>query len=60
MLQLRGHANNVTDVAWSPDDALLATCSLDNYVFVWDAHGVRVATLAGALLAGCSAFGAKP
>jgi len=38
----------VTDVAWSPDDSLLATCSLDNYVFVWDAHGARVATLAGA------------
>ncbi len=59
MLQLRGHANNVTDVAWSPDDALLATCSLDNYVFVWDATGVRVATLAGALSARLRAFGAK-
>jgi protein HIRA/HIR1 len=46
-LTLRGHANNVTDLAWSPDDALLASASLDNYVFVWDAHGSRVATLTG-------------
>jgi WD40 repeat protein len=53
VLQLRGHANNVTDVAWSPDDALLATASLDNYVFIWDATGVRVATLAGAPGAAC-------
>ena len=60
MLQLRGHANNVTDVAWSPDDALLATCSLDNYVFVWDAQGARVATLAGARRRRRAAFGAKP
>jgi protein HIRA/HIR1 len=48
VMQLRGHANNVTDVAWSPDDALLASASLDNYVFVWNAEGARVATLAGA------------
>jgi WD40 repeat protein len=50
-LTLRGHAKNVMDVAWSPDDTLLASASLDNYVFVWDASGARVATLPGA----CSA-----
>lgn len=32
----QGHRNNVTDLAWSPDDALLATCSLDNKIIVWD------------------------
>eukprot|EP00884_Botryococcus_braunii_P023583 jgi/Botrbrau1/9909/Bobra.0012s0010.2 len=31
-----GHRNNVTDLAWSPDDKLVATCSLDNTVMVWD------------------------
>ena len=48
VLSLRGHANNVTDVAWSPDDALLASASLDNLVFVWDSAGARVAKLEGA------------
>ena len=33
---LRGHSNNVTDLAWAPGDAHLATCSLDNTVIVWD------------------------
>lgn len=47
-LSLRGHANNVTDVAWSRDDALLASASLDNLVYVWDATGARVAALSGA------------
>lgn len=34
---LRGHENNVVDVAWSPDDRLLATASLDRHasVFEW-------------------------
>ena len=48
LLSLRGHANNVTDVSWSPDDTLLASASLDNLIFVWDAQGNKVATLAGA------------
>lgn len=47
-LPLRGHDNNVTDVDWSHDDSLLASCSLDNHIIVWDAAtGKRVATLAG-------------
>lgn len=29
---LRGHVNNVLDVAWSPDDRWLASCSVDNQV----------------------------
>jgi protein HIRA/HIR1 len=29
---LRGHMNNVLDVAWSPDDRWLASCSVDNKV----------------------------
>ncbi|KAK2077565.1 hypothetical protein QBZ16_004410 [Prototheca wickerhamii] len=32
---LRGHANNVVDLAWSPDDSLLATASLDGTAAVW-------------------------
>ena len=45
---LRGHNNNVTDLAWSPDSALLASASLDNTVIVWDAAtGHRIKTLAG-------------
>ncbi|KAL6779506.1 HIRA1 [Auxenochlorella protothecoides x Auxenochlorella symbiontica] len=43
---LRGHGNNVVDVAWSPDDALLATASLDGTAAVWAiASGQRVARL---------------
>jgi protein HIRA/HIR1 len=34
---LRGHALNVIDLAWSPDDAQVATASLDNRVIIWDA-----------------------
>ncbi|KAK9842260.1 hypothetical protein WJX81_003301 [Elliptochloris bilobata] len=45
---LRGHSNNITDLAWSPDDSMLASASLDNTVFVWDAaSGHRLKTLAG-------------
>jgi len=33
---LRAHANNVTDLSWSPDGSLLATASLDNTVVVWE------------------------
>lgn len=43
---LRGHGNNVVDVAWSPDDALLATASLDGTAAVWAvASGLRTARL---------------
>mmetsp|Transcript_3647 Transcript_3647/g.10485 ORF Transcript_3647/g.10485 Transcript_3647/m.10485 type:complete len:952 (-) Transcript_3647:137-2992(-) len=43
---LRGHASCVMDVAWSPDGCLLASCSLDNKVIVWDSStGGKAATL---------------
>lgn len=45
---LRGHTGDVTDLAWSPDCARLASSSIDNLVLVWAAaDGRRVATLAG-------------
>jgi protein HIRA/HIR1 len=36
---LRAHANNVTDVSWSPGDLFLATASLDNTIVVWETGG---------------------
>ncbi|KAJ2811369.1 HIR complex subunit [Coemansia furcata] len=48
MRRLTGHASDVCDVAWSPDNRYLATCGLDNQVLVWDgATFERVATLTG-------------
>ncbi|XP_030379008.1 protein HIRA homolog [Scaptodrosophila lebanonensis] len=35
---LRGHAGDVLDLAWSPGDRYLASCSVDNTVIVWEAH----------------------
>lgn len=43
---LRGHDNNVTDVDWSHDDQLLASCSLDNHIIIWD-------TKSGKKVCGC-------
>ncbi|XP_069684030.1 protein HIRA isoform X2 [Periplaneta americana] len=34
---LRGHNGDVLDMAWSPHDAWLATCSVDNTVIIWNA-----------------------
>jgi protein HIRA/HIR1 len=31
-----GNATDVADVAWSPDDRMLATCSIDNTILIWD------------------------
>ena len=28
--------SDVADVAWSPDDRMLATCSIDNTILIWD------------------------
>eukprot|EP00850_Spirogloea_muscicola_P015169 SM000114S24132 [mRNA] locus=s114:115169:120348:- [translate_table: standard] len=48
VLHLRGHAADVVDLAWSPGDAQLASCSLDNTVRVWDGRtGAPVVTLEG-------------
>jgi protein HIRA/HIR1 len=45
---LRGHVSDVIDIAWAPDDSMLASCSLDNLVIVWDpTTGQRVHTLKG-------------
>lgn len=34
---LRGHSNNITDLAWSPSGKTLASASLDNSVIIWNA-----------------------
>lgn len=45
---LRGHLNNVLDVAWSHDDRWLASCSVDNQIIIWDgATGAKVKQLEG-------------
>lgn len=33
---LRGHSGDVLDLAWSPYDAWLASCSVDNTVVIWN------------------------
>ncbi|XP_067932195.1 protein HIRA-like [Watersipora subatra] len=33
---LRGHSGDVLDLAWSPEDKFLATCSVDNTVVIWN------------------------
>lgn len=35
---LRGHGGDVLDLAWSPQDRWLASCSIDNTIIVWDAQ----------------------
>ncbi|CAB1115812.1 unnamed protein product [Ectocarpus sp. CCAP 1310/34] len=32
---LRGHSMDVLDCAWSPNDSMLVSCSIDNKVIVW-------------------------
>ncbi|SPP79644.1 protein HIRA homolog [Drosophila guanche] len=46
---LRGHAGDVLDLAWSPNDIYLASCSIDNTVIIWDAQAfpAMVTTLKG-------------
>uniref|UniRef100_A0A6I8QB75 Protein HIRA n=2 Tax=Xenopus tropicalis TaxID=8364 RepID=A0A6I8QB75_XENTR len=34
---LRSHSGDVMDVSWSPHDAWLASCSVDNTVVIWNA-----------------------
>ncbi|CAI5700904.1 unnamed protein product [Peronospora effusa] len=33
---LERHTMDVADIAWSPDDRMLATCSIDNTILIWD------------------------
>ncbi|XP_002732568.2 protein HIRA [Saccoglossus kowalevskii] len=35
---LRAHSGDILDLAWSPHDAWLASCSIDNTVVIWNAH----------------------
>ncbi|XP_035691249.1 protein HIRA-like [Branchiostoma floridae] len=35
---LRTHTGDILDLAWSPQDAWLATCSIDNTIIVWNAQ----------------------
>ena len=42
---LRGHGGDVLDLAWSPNDGLLATASVDNTVIVW--NGERLPEVRG-------------
>ncbi|CAI2173761.1 11228_t:CDS:10 [Funneliformis geosporum] len=34
--RLTGHQSDVVDLAWSRDNTYLASCGLDNLVFIWD------------------------
>ncbi|BDA47922.1 Protein HIRA [Coccomyxa sp. Obi] len=48
IVMLRGHSNNVTDLAWSKDDTYLASCSLDNTIIIWNPkNGQQITTLQG-------------
>ncbi|XP_013116021.1 protein HIRA homolog [Stomoxys calcitrans] len=46
---LRGHAGDVLDLAWSPQDRWLASCSVDNTIIIWDVQNfpVIITTLRG-------------
>ncbi|KAK6119852.1 hypothetical protein DH2020_046399 [Rehmannia glutinosa] len=47
-MTLRGHTADVVDLNWSPDDATLASASLDNTIHVWDmSNGICTAVLRG-------------
>lgn len=35
---LNGHNGDILDLAWSSNDAYLASCSVDNMIIVWDAN----------------------
>ena len=35
LLTCMGHASDVQDLAWAPDDSKLASCSVDNTIHVW-------------------------
>ncbi len=48
LLTLRGHANEVSSLAWSPESKRVASTSLDGKIKVWDvANGGELLTLRG-------------
>ncbi len=46
---LAGHSERVTDIGWSPDSKILASCSVDQTVCLWRANGVPLSLLKGHL-----------
>ncbi|XP_053948377.1 protein HIRA homolog [Anastrepha ludens] len=46
---LRGHSGDVLDLAWSPNERWLASCSIDNTIIIWDVQAFpnMVTTLRG-------------
>jgi len=46
---LRGHASDVLDLSWSPDQKYLASCSVDNSIVIWNAKELpqKLTVLAG-------------
>ncbi|XP_004518837.1 protein HIRA homolog [Ceratitis capitata] len=46
---LRGHSGDVLDLAWSPNERWLASCSIDNTIIIWDVQSFpnMVTTLRG-------------
>ncbi|XP_061179684.1 protein HIRA-like [Saccostrea echinata] len=46
---LRGHTGDVLDLAWSPNDSWMASCSVDNTIIVWNADNfpAQVAVIKG-------------
>ncbi|CAM6104964.1 unnamed protein product [Calypogeia fissa] len=48
ILTLRGHTADVVDLGWSPDDSMIASCSLDNTVRIWSpVNGSLISVLQG-------------
>ncbi|CAN6438953.1 unnamed protein product [Victoria cruziana] len=48
VMTLRGHTADVVDLNWSPDDTILASCSLDNTVHIWNmSNGICTSVLRG-------------
>eukprot|EP00939_MAST-03C_sp_MAST-3C-sp1_P005552 g5552.t1 len=39
LLVCKGHTSDVTDLSWSPDCKLVASCSIDYTICVWDVAG---------------------
>lgn len=42
--KLSGHSNDVLGIAWSPCGNLLASCSVDNTIIIWNIHSDTIIT----------------